>query len=267
MYIVTHAALGRGYRPYTGFGLGLGQSIAATFGPAAVAAGGPFQLTPEQLKVVVGAAKPGAPGQEAKFYIHMDSSGMESAYRFGGVRAVPAQATQKTSASGASTTIEIEPQAQFEVDVGNDEAASLSRKATRKSKGGAAVNYRLVGYGHTHPAPDSGEPSGTDLDMLASIPTADPMILMTLSRQSVRPAGARYGIDASVVWRSAYPPAPGGRLVQPTLRVLGRVVFPSHEDAARAARSASSQLSWRYFAGTITVKDKGQVESRFAEVR
>lgn len=264
MYIRTNEGLGQA----TNYGAmnnglcsrtsrGLGQVVVQKFGPTAVQNGLPFGLTDEQLKVVLGALRH-APGAETFFYIHTDSSGSENTFKFGDVRAAPAGVPHQSG---------------FQWDAAMEEADRLTRKA-RATAGSPAVSYKPAGFGHTHPEGNAGEPSGTDLGNLASIPTPTPMVAMVVGTALTprpaavgkrSPSGKRRELEASVIWRSAYAPAPGGKLLKPRLTLPGLATYASHQAAANAAHNISPDLVFRYFGGRI-VYENGQFSSEFREV-
>lgn len=267
MYIRTHDGPGRAARVVAAgsglgawAGVGMGQPPAEAFGPDAARNGRPFGLTDDQLKVVLGGLRH-APGAETFFYIHADSSGGDRTFKFGEVRAAPA---------------EVQHQVQFRMEDAVNEAARLTRKA-RRGAGGAAVSYAPAGLGHSHPQADAGKPSGTDLGHLASIATSTPLVLMTTGTAAMPRPGAvgrpgspsdkRRELDASVVWRSGYRPVPGGsQLFVPALTMPDPGTYATHQAAAAAARGISPDLVFRYFAGKI-VYDGGQFSSEFVEMR
>jgi hypothetical protein len=269
VYIRSHEGLGRGtrfvamnYGLDTRAGFGMGQQLSQPFGPAAAENGLPFHLTDEQVKVVLGALRH-APGQETFFYIHADASGRDSTFKFGEGRAAPP---------------EVIHQSDFNLDAANAEADRLTKKALRAT-GNSVVRYTPSGFGHTHPAADAGKPSGTDLGNLASIATATPMLLMVTATAAMprpaavgrsttgagSPSSKRRELDASVVWRSAYAHAPGGKLFIPRLGKPVPVNYSTHEQAADAAHRISPDLVFRYFRGRI-IYENGQFSSQFVEI-
>lgn len=192
---------------------GIGQVVLQKFGPAAVQNGLSFELTDEQIKVILKALRH-APGEETFFYIHSDSSGRENTFKFGEVRA---------AAPG------VLHQSDFQWGAAMDESGRLNRK-DGPTAGSPAVSYKPAGFGHSHPEANAGKPSGTDLGQLASIATPTPMVAMVIStarmprpaaveRSATRPgapSGKRLELEASVIWRSAHGLAPsGGKLLKP----------------------------------------------------
>lgn len=273
MYIRTNEGLGEApsyeagaSRAWTRTSAGLGRTVLQQFGPAAVQSGQPFQLTSEQIKTVLKALRH-APGAETFFYIHSDASGREAAFKFGEGRG---------AAEGVSH------QSSFQWGAAMDEADKLTRK-DRPPAGGSAARYQPAGLGHSHPQAEAGKPSGTDLGSLASIPTATPMLVMVfaatgsmplllrpgvVTKSATGPAGPigkKLEIDASVVWRSAYRPAPGGKLFTPRLTPPGSAIYASHQEAAAAAHRISPDLVFKYFSGKI-VYENGQFFSEFVEI-
>ena len=86
-----------------------------------------------------------------------------------------------------------------------------------------------------------------------------------VGRRARAGAGRRQELEASVVWRSGYAPASGGKLVTPRIALPGAVDYPTHRDAASAMRQISPDLVFRYFQGCI-VYENGQVSSEFTEL-
>src|SRR5262249_5411007 len=137
----------------------------------------------DQIKIILKSLRH-APYEETFFYIHSDSSGRESVFKFGGVRAAAAGLIH---------------QSDFQWEAALDEAQKLNKK-DHPPAGSPAVSYQPAGFGHSHPAENAGKPSGTDLGNIARIPTPTPMVAMVFATSRMPRAAA--------VDRAAKPNAP-----------------------------------------------------------